>query len=339
VTAALPGTATALDGGGVSPDGTVAVVNMDLVRDGVGTFVRVRLDSPTTGSVSPLEDGPCFLTNLGADCRVTQPWTTTTVDGSTVETSVQEVSYPENFAGSRYAGAYSVRTLVQVQGQTMLTITSDSRETDSSGQWASSTAPALSTEELVNLARTMPLPYAFQPAVQGALWGSSELAPRGPVAYSAVSIPPCESDLTRPANQQACLDGVGTAISDRALYYSNGSPMTFASLDPAVGDIAVWFQAHASSAASGYKRDSELNLPGTSRAPVVTTWTVGPSKATFYACPSGSGLSVGSGPCPGSSSGAAPSASGQTASPQTSAQTAYAVAHPCRSSDLAVSLS
>jgi hypothetical protein len=297
VTAALPGTATALDGASVSPDGTVAVVNVDLVRDGVGSYVRVRLDSPTAGSVSPLENSPCYLTNLGADCRVTQPWTTTTVDGATVETSVQEVSYPENSAGSRYAGSYSVRTLVQVQGQTMLTITSDSRDTDSSGQWASSTAPALSTAELVTLARTMPFPYAFQPAVQGALWGSSALAPRGPVASAAVSIPACETDLTKPANQQACLDGVGAAISDRALYYSNGSPMTFASLDPAVGDLAVWFQAHASSAASGYSRDSELQLPGTSIAPVVTTWNVGPAKATFYACPSGTGLTVGRTPC------------------------------------------
>ena len=88
------------------PDGAVAVVNMGLVRDGVGSFVRVRLDSPTPGAVNPLEDGPCYLTNLGADCRVTQPWTTSTVDGSTVETSVQEVSYPENSAGWRYAGAY-----------------------------------------------------------------------------------------------------------------------------------------------------------------------------------------------------------------------------------------
>jgi hypothetical protein len=218
VTAALPGTATALDGASVSPDGTVAVVNLDLVRDGVRTYVRVRLDSPTAGSVSPLENGPCVSTPLGADCRVTQPWTTTTVDGSTVETSVQEVSYAANFVGSHYAGAYSVRTLVQVQGQTMLTITSDSRDTDSSGQWASSTAPGLSTEELVSLARTIPFPYAFQ----GALWGSPALAPRGPVTYSAASIPQCETDLTKPANQQACLDGVGAAISDRALYYSNG---------------------------------------------------------------------------------------------------------------------
>jgi hypothetical protein len=334
VTAALPGTATALDGASVSPDGTVAVVNIDLVRDGVGTFVRVRLDSPTTGSFSPLENGPCYLTNLGADCRVTQPWTTTTVDGSTVETSVQEVSYPENSAGSRYAGSYSVRTLVQVQGQTMLTITSDSRDTDSSGQWASSTVPALSTEELVSLARTMPFPYAFQPAVQGALWGSSELAPRGPVAYSAVSIPACETDLTKPANQQSCLDGVGAALSDRSLYYAGGSAMTFASVDPAVADVATWFQAHASSAASGYSRDSELQLPGTSTAPVVTTWNVGPSKATFYACPSGTGLTVGTAPCPGSTAGAAPAVAGQT-----SAQTAAAVAHPCRASDLSVSLS
>lgn len=297
VTAALPGTATALDGASVSPDGTVAVVNMDLVRDGVGTFVRVRLDSPTTGSVSPLENGPCYLTSMGTECRVTQPWTTTTVDGATVETSVQEVSYPENTAGSRYAGAYSVRTLVQVQGQTMLTITSDSRDTDSSGQWASSTAPALSTEELVDLARTMPFPYAFQPAVQGALWGSSELAPRGPMSYSAVSIPACETDLTRPTNQQSCLDGVGAALSDRSLYYAGRSAMTFASVDPAVADVATWFQAHASSAASGFSRDSELQLPGTSRASVVTTWTVGPSKATFYACLSGTGISVGRTPC------------------------------------------
>jgi len=298
VVAALPGTATALDGAGVEPDGTSAVVNLDLTRDGVGSYVRVRLDSPVPGTRSPLQDSPCVDTAGGATCVVDHPWTTGVIAGATVETSVIEVSYPENFPGARYAGAYSTRTLVVVRGETVLTILSDSRDTDSSGQWASSTAPALSTEDLLTLGRTMPLPYAMQPAFERPLWGVPELTPRGPAADAPVDIPGCVGDMTKPALQQTCLDAVGTALAQRSLYYAGGSAMTLASVDPAVTDIAVWFQAHVTSAAASFSRDSAAGPhPGTSRAPVVTSWNIGPSTVTYYACMSGTGISVGTKPC------------------------------------------
>jgi len=183
VAAALPGTATALDGAGVTSDGTSAVVNLRLERDGVGTFVRVRIDTPSQGYSSPLDADPCADTNGAATCTVLMPWETATVAGTPLASSVIGVTYPEGSGGSQtYSGAYSTRTVVLVRGQTVLTILSDSRDVDANGAWTSSTSPALAIDELLPLARALPLPYALQPAAEGPLWRSSSDAASSPVA-------------------------------------------------------------------------------------------------------------------------------------------------------------
>ena len=171
VVASLPGTATALDGGGVTDD-TSAVVNMRLVRDGVGTFVRVRLDTPSSGYTSPLASDPCGDAGETAGCTVLMPWETAVLEGKPVASSVIQVEHPASTGRQGYVGAYTTRTVVLVRGRTVLTILSDSRDVDATGWWVSSTAPALAIDELLPLARTMPLPYALQPAADSPLWTS-----------------------------------------------------------------------------------------------------------------------------------------------------------------------
>jgi hypothetical protein len=172
VVSALPGTATTLDGGGVSPETSSAIVNARLVRDGVGTFVRVRIDTPSEGYSSPLDADPCADQTPSA-CTVLMPWETATVDGKPVASSVIQVEHRSSPSGQKgYAGAYTTRSVVLVQGRTVLTILSDSRDVDAAGGWTSSSAPALAIDELLPIARGLPLPYRLQTAAESPLWTS-----------------------------------------------------------------------------------------------------------------------------------------------------------------------
>lgn len=164
VAALLPGTVTERNPSTVSAVGITR--GFRIVRDGVGTYVRVMWIGYAGGD--PVLAPPSVASPCGTDgpsCTVLRPWTMTSAVGTAYPgvASVIERTGAGSSTAAGYSGRFTIRGVQLQRGSTVIVIDADSRDIDlASGDWTRSTAPGLSVDELLALAAKVPMPVRYQ---------------------------------------------------------------------------------------------------------------------------------------------------------------------------------
>jgi hypothetical protein len=185
VSNAIPGSAdvTVTDPGSFEGWKT-GVVRMRLQRGGTTTSVVVSLARVsqclgTCAGSAISTNPPCPVS--GSSCTVLRPWTVAPADGADRRLGVIEQTLTGSEATRGYTGTYVLRTGVQLFGPAQLSVESDSREPGATGQWLGSSAPGLTADELLTLARDLPLPESWRSGITSS---SASVSPSAAVSHS-----------------------------------------------------------------------------------------------------------------------------------------------------------